>query len=590
MIMNKTASNDPNNRMMAEQAVARMNNAMRYKLDAEAKEGLVQALTKVATGNALCFGVNPFRQVPPRWSFSGMLARLVLRIKRGKGQSKQANDNGALADTHIRLKRSGVTGLLVILLIALFIGATESGEPLEIGLQMGRDAIGRTKASGDIVIVSKDDESADRFEGLPWARRYDAQLIDRLRKMGAKRIVYNQIMPNRTTRADDNALAAAFDRAKGKVWLIVEAADPTNVAMPTPVIPNKLFRERTQQAHTNIWNGMFGHIKQINPNVKIGGNIYPAQAETLSGVKTDASLIKPNYAIAYKSIPEFSAADILDNRVSPASLAGKTILVVVKSNRVDPVIAVPGQGQAPVFYSLVIAAETLKRGMPVQLGFLIPLALIAVVGLWWVSREARRMRAGTIAAGFGVIIALALIGDRLGLHFDIVPALLALGLFVRQERRHGRVAAALTAHPVSGLPSVSHLSLIKDADPRAVVAVRCERYPYVTQRMERDDEASLALAIAARINVIAPECEVHQGDNGLFVFLAPPGGPVNIEKVAPQLEALFKAAVISIHAPHDLGVAIGINDDLMIGLSYRVSLAIDRAELGAYAPVRLVTG
>ena len=586
MIMNKAASNDPNNRMMAEQAVARMNNAMRYKLDGEAKEGLVQALTKVATGNALCFGVNPFRQVPPRWSFSGMLARLVLYIRRGK----QAGDNSALADTHIRLKRSGVTGLLVILLIALFIGATESGEPLEIGLQMGRDTIGRTKASGDIIIVSKDDESASRFGGLFWARRYDAQLVDRLQQAGVKRIVFNQIIPDATTAADDNAFVAALDRAKGKVWLSTEAPDSTNVAMSNAAIPYAPFRTRTQQAHTNFYSGMFSHIKQISPNVKVDGNIYPAQAEILSGIKTDAPLIKPNYAIAYKSIPEFSASDILDNKVNPASLAGKTILVVVKSNRIDPAVAIPSQGQAPVFYSFVIAAETLKRGMPVQLGFLIPLALIAAVGLWWVSREARRMRATTIAAGFGVIIALALIGDRLGLHFDIVPALLALGLFVRQEGRHGRVAAALTAHPVSGLPSVSHLSLIKDADPRAVVAVRCERYPYVTQRMERDDEASLALAIAARINIIAPECEVHQGDNGLFVFLAPPGGPVNIEKVAPQLEALFKAAVISIHAPHDLGVAIGINDDLMIGLSYRVSLAIDRAELGAYAPVRLVTG
>ena len=140
---------------MAEQAVARMNNAMRYKLDSEAKEGLVQALTKIATGTGLCFGVNPFRQVPPRWSFSGMLARLVLLVRRGKGQGKQASDNSALADTHIRLKRSGVTGLLVILLIALFIGATESDEPLKLGLQMGVTQLGGQRRAAILSLFQK---------------------------------------------------------------------------------------------------------------------------------------------------------------------------------------------------------------------------------------------------------------------------------------------------------------------------------------------------------------------------------------------------------------------------------------------------
>lgn len=195
-----------------------------------------------------------------------------------------------------------------------------------------------------------------------------------------------------------------------------------------------------------------------------------------------------------------------------------------------------------------------------------------------------------IAAGFAALITLILVGDRFGLHFDMVPALLALCLFAHQQSRHGRIAAALTAHPVSGLPSISHLSLIKDKDPRSVIAMRFERYPYVTQRMTHEDERSLALAIAARVNIIAPHAQVYQGDNGLFLFLTEPDGEVDVEIIAPQIEALFKVAIISIHAPHDLGVAIGINDDRAIGLSYRVSLAIDRAELGAYAPTRLIVG
>lgn len=382
MLMKLVASNDLKHRMMAEQTVARMNNAMRYKLGEEAKEGLIQALTRFSATDGLSFTNNPFRQVPPRWSFSGMLSRLILRIRR----RKLVHDDGALADVHIGLKRSGLFGLIVALAIGLFFGVSESGEPVEISLQMARDRIARTAASGDIVIIAKDDASAERYGGLLWARRYDAQLVDRLREAGVKRIVFNQIMPDATTQIDDSAFAAALNRAKGKVWLSIENADKTNPAMPQSVAPLALFRNKTDQAHGNQWQGMFGQVKHMRPSEIIDGVEYRSKAEILSAVRTDSTLIKPNYAIDYKSIPEISAADIIDGKVDAASLADKTVMIVIKSNRFDPPIAIPGQGHAPAFYSVVIAAETLKRGMPLQLGFLIPLALVAAAGLWWVSR------------------------------------------------------------------------------------------------------------------------------------------------------------------------------------------------------------
>jgi CHASE2 domain-containing sensor protein len=57
---------------------------------------------------------------------------------------------------------------------------------------------------------------------MPWKRRYDAQLVDRLREMGAKRIVFDRIMADASNPVDDGLLAAAFDRADGNVWLAVQ--------------------------------------------------------------------------------------------------------------------------------------------------------------------------------------------------------------------------------------------------------------------------------------------------------------------------------------------------------------------------------
>ena len=207
-------SNDPRQWMLAEQMVTRMDARMQNKLSAGAKHGLIKALVRVAADGRLdFFGQEPFRPAPPRWTLGGLLARLKLWRK----QSNDAVDEvETLNDAHNGVMRSGVTALIVSLLIALLIGISDFGKPAELGLQIGRDALRQTAASGDIVVIGLDDRSAKLFGNFPWARRYDAALIDKLRTMGAKTIVVDRALAYRTNPDDDAALAAAFDRANGK--------------------------------------------------------------------------------------------------------------------------------------------------------------------------------------------------------------------------------------------------------------------------------------------------------------------------------------------------------------------------------------
>ena len=125
-------------------------------------------------------------------------------------------------------------------------GITEFGEPAEIGLQAARDKARPTSANGDIVVIAKDDRSAKMFGGLPWQRRYDAQLVDKLRAMGAKRIFFNQVMTEPTNPIDDAILAAAFDRAGGKVSLNAQMEKSVITNRLNQVLPIPLFRTKTQ--------------------------------------------------------------------------------------------------------------------------------------------------------------------------------------------------------------------------------------------------------------------------------------------------------------------------------------------------------
>ncbi len=598
---------EANARMMAEQAVIKMSSKIDWQMKEESKAGLVEAILKSGNAQGLMFHTTPFRPAPPRWSLSGMMTRAALTFQQRFGhkfnRTPKPNDEDVpqilidkekaaterLINTHYTVRRSGAVGLVIALLIALVVGLVDFGEPAEIALQAVRDKARPTAASGDIVVIAKDERSAKLFGGLPWQRRYDAQLVDKLRTMGPKAIVYEQVMADPQNLGDDQALAEAFDRARGKVWLGALVENNRITGGQDIVFPAPLLRSKTKQAHSMFRYNMMGNITEISAYEMIGGKAYPSQATVLAGVKSEARSIKPDYAIDYKSIPTISAVDIIFGMVDSSAIAGKSVIISVVSDFGAMRYPILGQGKkAALSYSFVIAAETLKAGIARELGYLIPLLLCALIGLACVLRGARHERNAILIAGTVGLILLMLIGDRFKLHFEMVPAFLALSIFGVRDVLRGNVIAAMTTNRVSGLPNLAHLPFVKDAEKSVVVAVKVERFASLVSDMSLPDHKGLVEAIAARINIIAPDCLVHDGDDGLYVILISPDSVVEVDLVVEQLHALFTEEVVSLDSILKIYVSIGMNDDANLRFGERVAVATDRALHSAFVTLRQV--
>ena len=593
---------EANARMMAEQAVIKMSSKIDWRMKEESKAGLVKAIIKSGNQQGLMFYTTPFRPTPPRWSLSGMMTRAALAFNRRFKRTAKSKNNDLpellidkdkaaaerLIATHYTVRRSGAVGLAIGLLIALLVGITDFGRPFEIGLQMARDAARRTAASGDIVVIAKDERSAKLFGGLPWQRRYDAQLVDKLRAMGAKAIVYEQVMADPQNLSDDRALAEAFDRARGNVWLGALVEDNRISGGKDIVFPAPLLRSKTKQAHSMFRYNMIGNVAEISQYETIGGKVYPSQSSVLAGVKSEARSIKPDYAIDYESIPKIAAVDIIFGMVDSSAIAGKSVIISVVSDSAAMRYPILGQGKAALSYSVVIAAETIKAGAARELGYLIPLLLCAVIGFACVLRSARHERNAILIAGTISLILLMLIGDRLKLHFEMIPAFLALSIFGVRDVLRGNVIAAMTTNAVSGLPNLAHLPFVKGAEKSVVVAVKVERFASLVSDMSLPDHKGLVQSIAARINVIAPDCLVHDGDDGLYVILITPDSVVEVDLVVEQLHALFTEKVASLDSTLKIYVSIGINDDANLRFGERVAVAIDRALHSAFVTLRQV--
>jgi adenylate cyclase len=140
-------------------------------------------------------------------------------------------------------QRRKVALLLAVALLAAGLGvlayATHLLRRSELQTIDARFSIrGTERAPSDLVLVQIDDSTLQELarrhlhSEFPFPRAYDASVIDRLRRAGAKVIAVDLQFTQETDPRDDNALIEAVGRAHGKVVLattVVGAGGSTNV-------------------------------------------------------------------------------------------------------------------------------------------------------------------------------------------------------------------------------------------------------------------------------------------------------------------------------------------------------------------------
>lgn len=570
--------------MMAEQAVTRMNQRLRWPMAEETRRSLVDAIMRSGSPEQFLFSTEPYRPAPPRWSVGGLMARiwLIWRELRGDPATQPKARAATLASLHYAVQRSGAPGMFKIFLVTLLLTMYPIGlaSPLEMLPQVARDALDRKPATQDIVVIAKDDPRTSRM-GV-WTRKQDALLVDRLRELGVRRIVINEIMSLPTRPDDDAALAAAFDRAPGMVWLSAMPADPRRDAGPQEILPINQFRTRTQQASAAVVWGPFNEIRRFDGTRIINGKPLPSQISVLADRPDYTENLEPDYSIEFRTIRTIAAIDILNGSVSPAQLGGKTVFI----SSIEPLnnqnARIPGQGATTAGYAAVLGAQSLKIGPPHRLGMTIPFVLAIAFGIACILARQRPKRALIICGSFVAIFTVAASLDRFGLHVQIMPAYLALiALGFREALRSKGIDAMLT-NPITGLPNLAHLEGIKGRETHAIVAVKVERYRDFIANRPFADQKVLLNAIVARINLVAPDCIIYQGEDGLFVFLVPPTSDIDIAQLPELLLALFTQDIVGLRSFHRIGISVGTNNDVGTNFDVRLALAIERATVSAY--------
>jgi EAL domain-containing protein (putative c-di-GMP-specific phosphodiesterase class I)/CHASE2 domain-containing sensor protein len=449
--------------------------------------------------------------------------------------------------------------------LCLLIGLLDAGAPLETMLRTMRDTMRQHDASGRVMVVGIDERTVGRLAEWPLPRRHYAALIDRLNRLGARRIFMDVSFATPSTPAEDGALADAIARSHAEVVLPAWFQQDSRSGRRIDILPMAALRPHAAIANISVAFDRGGVVRRLPYAMRIGDHVYPSFAAKLAGATGAAGESFPqDYSFRIAAIPVTSAIDLLDGRVAPGTLAGRDVLIGITSPQLDAAYFAPTVGRVSGVFLHALGAETLLAGRPVELPWFLPFPF-----LWAMMVAFRSLRhRPTARAIYGVTVATAL-----GLPFlleshmisvELVPSYMLLamaGLWSLWARHRASYRDRAVVNVTTGLPNLNALRLLDGEPGHALVAARVRNFPEITASLAADDERALVHQIARRLAFGNNDATIYQGDEGIFAWTMPEGPMSDTSGHFDALQALFRNAVAIGDRHIDLAISFGVAMD-----------------------------
>ncbi len=465
---------------------------------------------------------------------------------------------------------------------AMVIGALGLAQPLEDALAALRNKARLQSPSGQIVVVGVDDRSLEELGSWPWPRQRHAEIVDRLKAAGAKRIFFDVSFATTTTKAADDALAAALKRAGNVELAAMQARDPTTGERRFK-LPRPEFRAHAGTVSVAANYGSAFAVRTMTYATDMSGEIAPSMSALLAnhpGPPDETFAI--DYAISPMRVPHVSALDVLGRNFDASTVRGRDVVIGATSTEMGDVYYLPGFGQMNGVFVNVVAAETLMAGRGGHLGWLIPAIMAMLLSALHLFARNRWLGRAALAAGIFGVTLLPLIAEQRGVAYDVFPSLVlvagsAIAWAWSNFRRSYKVRGDINA--VSGLPNLNALRGETPVPGAVVAAARVRNFAEISSALPPQDERALVEQIVGRLALGARGARIFQGDEGVFVWTTAPevAGPDQLD----ALHALFRSPALVDGRPIDLSVTLGIDADDSRSLANRIGATLVAADEAA---------
>lgn len=398
-------------------------------------------------------------------------------------------------------------------LVALVVGMLDIGEPVDLVARDMRDFVRSRPSDGTVVVVRVDNQAIQGFKSWPPKRARDAEAVDALFALGARRVFYDRLFADPSPVGDDPVFAAALKRHHGRVFLAAQFSDDQATGKREAIVPVQPLRSVANIGSIVIRKDILGYTTGVPFKALVSGKTYPSFSSIIAERGGDnPGLFRPDYSINLRSIPSLSLADVYARAPSTSAIAGRDVVIGVTAPTLGDVHSLPGQGLAPGVFIHVIGAETLRHRMPSNIGWL-PLYL-AVLALCAVYLHARRSRLRLVVG----LAAVALVGlvpfvlDSLNIASEMTPAAL---LFIIVAVRTS-ILARVVNNPITGLPMLDRISRDEATFNGTIVGLKIGNYADLRSTLTTVEERLVIAEVVRRLRVGDADLEVVQGDDSFI--------------------------------------------------------------------------
>ncbi len=468
--------------------------------------------------------------------------------------------------------------IALALLLSVAAGLSSIAEPVDRIIESAVGRVAWRPVSGDIVIVALDDKTLERMGKNDFSMAQHARVVDGVNRAGAKRLFVDFLFDRRGADRDFPKMTAAIRRMGSRAVLAVEAKSADLGDSQLTRFPSPAFGTAAQLACIG-WEYEFWQVWRLPTALNVNGRDIPTFSSLLANVRNPrVGTYALDLSYNTDTIRTYSAIDVISGQVGARELAGKDVIFAATATAYQDTHYLPGHDKIPGAFIHLIGGETLKRGHPIDIGWIPALALTAAALIGALAfRRTRHFNWIAAATGLGLIVVKVALMPML-VTVSIGSSLFLIATISTNVARTSRRKSAQHENPVSGLPNFEALRTQASYGSATVIAAKVVNFEDLAAFIPGEGLSKLVEQVTRRLQLASQGTTLYHDLDGTFAWLVPYYQHSQIETQLMGLAALFNAPLTIDELKVDVSMAFGVNDEFEGSNAQRLAAALVATE------------
>jgi diguanylate cyclase len=474
----------------------------------------------------------------------------------------------------LKLNRKKISrSLLMIASIFGILGAINLFEPATLAINTLQSKIKTKPVSGDIVVVGIDFASTKSVGRWPWSRDVQGTLLQNIDSYNPKAVYVDIGYTGKTTEYADKALSEAIDKMRAPIRFVALASLTKDRAVKTTYSDKDIIGSSKSVSAFAPYS--FGYIKKIPTSIDTDQGKIQSASSSMAGLNKQ---VDQNYRIDFNfdpnSITNISAKDVLAKTVSGNKIKDKIVILGI-TNFIEDMHLMPGWGNQPGLIFQVLGAETLKYGLPIDLGWLPFFVLALAIAAFHLTHYGLRHSKAICWLGGVVIMGISTGLTILHISNDPLPAvimIISVGIYMGRQKR---ALMRAQRNDETGFADMSGYMVSEVLSSSLLVAAIVTRSSTSRGYILETDSVAIIKEAGRRLSTVVDERHLTHNENHQFVWEMPEITTRQLGEHLEGLRQLFSQPLNIDGRIIDVDIAFGVDRDVSTNIQSRMKNALD---------------